>query len=105
MAAQRFEHLDADRPDGRVHPVIAELPGGADDSVLLVVEDDDERVLDAEVRVLTHAGDQEQLVGRPVAVEVIAVVEVAITGDHVTHRQRGLVDGVVVEGRQHGSGA
>ena len=61
-----------------------------------------EGVLGGQVRVLAHAHHHEQLVGRGVQVEVVAVVEVAVAGRDVAHRLAGLVDREVVPGREHG---
>jgi hypothetical protein len=55
-----------------------------------------ERIGDAEVRVLAETRDQEQLAARGVAVEVVAVVEVAIAGEDVVERVGGLVGEVLV---------
>ena len=48
------------------------------DAVLVAAAHQREGVVHTEVRVLAHADDEEQLVGARVAVEVVAVVEVAI---------------------------
>ena len=56
----------------------------------------DERVDDAEVRVLAHPEDGEPVVVARVHVEVVAVVEVAITGGRVRDELGRLVDRVVV---------
>src|SRR5262249_23633851 len=61
-----------------------------------------ERVGDPEVRVLPLPDDEEQLVRARVAVEVVAVVEVAIAGGRLPDRHRHLVDREVVSGREHG---
>ena len=61
----------------------------------------------AEVRVLAHADDAEQLLVGPVHltgavdVEVVPVVEVAVRGADVADRLADLVDRVVVEGGEH----
>ena len=79
-AVQRLDHLDAERTDGRVHAV-AELLRRAEHPLLRRSEHTHANASwVGEVRVLTHADDHEQLVGRAVQVEVVAVVEVAIAG-------------------------
>ena len=103
-AAQRLEaldHLDLERTDRRVHPVEAELARRPHDAVLVAAAHEREGVGDAEVRVLALPDDEEQLVGARVAVEVVAVVEVAIAGAGLADRLGDLVDREVVEGREH----
>ena len=56
----------------------------------------------AEVRVEAEAGEEERVAGAAVGVEVVPVVGVAVGADHVGHRQRGLVDRVLVERVEHG---
>ena len=100
---QALDDVDRDRPHPCVHPIDAELPRRPNDPVDAVLQDDDEGVRHAEVRVLAHAGDEEQLVAAVVQVEVVPVVEVPVARAHVAHRLGDLVDGIVIEWRQHGS--
>ncbi len=105
QSPQGFHDLDADRADRRVEAVAAELAGRADDPVEVGAvgrqpADAEEGVLHVEVRVLAQPEDAEQVVGPPVHVEVVAVVEVAVAGADVADHLGDLVDGVVVEGRQ-----
>ncbi|MFC7103357.1 hypothetical protein ACFQQB_24710 [Nonomuraea rubra] len=89
--------LDPERAHPRVHAVGAQLARGADHPVQVGGADAGEGVGDAQVGVLAEADDEHELVGGGVAVEVVAVVEVAVSGGHVPHDLGGLVDGVVVE--------
>ncbi len=93
--AQRLEHLDPERPHGDVAPVPQGRRGPHD--VLGASEPHvDERVDDAEVRVLPQPEDGEPVVVARVHVEVVAVVEVAITCRWVRNELGRLVDRVVV---------
>ena len=51
---------------------------------------------------MPEPGDEEQVAGAVVGVEVAAVVRVAVAGRDVLHRQRRLVDRVLVERDRHG---
>jgi hypothetical protein len=93
---QRLEHLDPERPDAEVTPV-AQRGRGAHDVLSVPQAHVDERIDDAEVRVLAHPEDGEPVVVGRVHVEVVPVVEVAIAGGRVGDELGGLVDRVVVE--------
>src|SRR4029450_11356514 len=56
----------------------------------------------AEVRVHAEAGDEHRFAPDLEPHEVVAVVEVAITRADVSHRLGGLMNGIVVEVREHG---
>lgn len=73
-----FDDLDTERADLGVHPVGAQLTGGAHDAVQVRGSRAGEGVGDAQVGVLADADDEQELVGGGVAVEVVAVVEVAV---------------------------
>ena len=92
---ERTDDLDADRTDRHVH-AIAELPRRAHHAVGVAVHDDHEGVRDGQVRVLAVAEDGEGVPVVLVAVEVVAVVEVAVAGGRVADRLGGLVDRIVV---------
>src|SRR5258708_22454941 len=66
------------------------------------MEEDDEGVDDAEVGVLAHTEDEEEVVAAGMAVEVVAVVEVAVARPGMPHDLGDLVHGVVVQWREHG---
>ena len=68
--------------------------------VLVAVPYEGEGIGDAQVRVLAHADDEEHLVTARMAVEVVAVVEVAIARRHVGDPSENWWIGVVVERRQ-----
>ena len=91
------DDLDAERADRGVHAVAAELARRAHRVLLLPDRDGDERVGDAEVRVLPEPDDHEQLVAARVHVEVVAVVEVPVGRGDVVERVRRLVREEVVE--------
>ena len=101
QALQRLEHLDLEGTDRGVHAV-AELPRRAHHAVAVAALHAGEGVLGGQVRVLAQPHHHEQLVGRGVQVEVVAVVEVAVAGGDVANRLAGLVDREVVPGREHG---
>ena len=100
QAPQGLEHFDAKWPDA-VLAAVGELARGAHHAMERTAPHHREGVLRPEVRVLPHAHHQEQLVARGVAVEVVAVVEVAIAGRDEPHRLGGLMDREVVPGRDH----
>jgi hypothetical protein len=92
-----FDHLDLEGPDGGVHPVEAELARRPHHPVLVAPADEGEGVGDPEVGVLALSDDEEELVGARMAVEVVAVVEVAIAGADLADGGGHLVDREVVE--------
>jgi hypothetical protein len=96
-----LDHLDPERPHRGVHAVVAEVTGCPHHPVLVATADEGERVTDPEVRVLTLPDHEEELVRARMAVEVVAVVEVAIAGAHLPDRRGDLVDREVIEGREH----
>ena len=100
---QRLDHLDPERPHRGVDPV-DQLARRAHHPVLGAPAHQGEGIADtARFGYWPEAHDQEQLVGRAVQVEVVAVVEVAIAGADVADRLRHLVHRIVVPGREHGS--
>jgi hypothetical protein len=101
QAAQRLEHLDAERADREVHAV-AELLRRPQHPVVVAALHARERVLDGEIRVLPHAEHHEQRVARGVQVEVVAVVEVPIARRDEADRLGGLVHRKVVPAGEHG---
>jgi hypothetical protein len=92
---QRLDHLDLDRADPGVEAFHVQRAGGVH-VVLLVAADDAERgIHDVQVGVDAQRGREEQPAVLAVAVEEVAVVEVAV-GARVGDRLGGLVDGIVV---------
>ena len=69
----------------------------AHDMVDAVVDDKCKTVRDAEVGVLTQAGDEEQLVAARMTVEVVAIVEVAVAGSDLADRLGHLMDRKIVQ--------
>jgi hypothetical protein len=99
---QRFDDLDADGAHAGVHAIgRVESSGRAHHTVLSLVEDQQVRVDDSEVRVHTKSAHEHHRAVVIETVEVVAVVEVAITGGGVTHGLAGLVDRKVVEVAEH----
>ena len=88
-------HLDAERTDAGVHPV-PQLTRGPNHPVIAARHHDRERVLHRQVRVLAQTEDQQRFAVVGMAVEVVAVVEVAVARRGVTNRLGGLVDREVV---------
>ena len=101
QAAQRFDDLDAVGADALVEAVIAEGVGEVDGALLVAASQQSERVGDPEVRIHAEAGDQKQLVGAIVGVEVAAVIGVAVGAGDVRQRQRHLMQRVFVKWDGH----
>jgi hypothetical protein len=99
---ERLDDLDPVRSDLLVEPLVAERVGHADRELAVAPAQRGVRVDDAEVRVDPEPGDEEQLPGAVVGVEVTTVVRVAVTRVDVTHGQRRLMDRVLVERDRHG---
>jgi hypothetical protein len=95
---QRLDDLDPVAADPQ--PLVAQGVGEADRRHPVAPLHRAVAVDHAGVRVDAHAGDEERLAGAVVAVEVAAVVEVAIAGADRRHGQRRLVDRVLVERRE-----
>ena len=96
-AMQRLEHLDGVSADARVERALVECVGESDAVLMIAQSDACVGVDDAERGVDTEAGDEEQVAGAVVGVEVAPVVEVAVGRRRVLDRQRRLVDRVLVE--------
>ena len=99
-----FQHLKPERP----HLLVGRVPFGPTrgvEGVLYAVDDHAQAaVSDSEVRVVGGSDPEEPVgVGR-VAVKPIALVYVLVAGRRGGDGVRGLVDGVVVEPREHGGG-
>jgi hypothetical protein len=105
--ADPFEGLDdleTERADLGVEAVVAvECVGGPHRVLVAADAHGGVGIDDAKVRIHPESGHQEGVAGATVGVEVAAVIGVAIGTDHVGHRQRGLVQRVLVEGMRHGS--
>ncbi len=103
---ERFVHGDAQRADGEVRAVVGEGVGGADGEEFIADPEGGIGVDDAGVGVDAEAEDEDGAAGVVEDVEDAAVVGVPVAADDVLHRQRGLVDGVFVQGygavRGHG---
>ena len=99
---QRLGYLNAVRADPLVQPVVTEGVGEPDRPLPVPAPHGRVRVGDTEVGIHAEAGDQEDVARAVMAGEVAAVVEVPVGGSHVLHRQRELVDRVLVHGHGHG---
>ena len=100
--AQRFDDLAAIATDAGLQAIVTVERVAAPHRPLLVTASDGGVGVDrAQVRVDAHAGDQEDVAGAVVGVEVAAVIEVAVRRRHVVERQRRLVDRVLVERVRH----
>ncbi len=103
---QGFVDDDPQRADGEVHAVVGEGVGGADGEEFVAGAQGGVGVDDPGVRVHAETEDEDGPAGVVEDVEDAAVVGVPVAADEVLHRQRGLVDGVFVEGygsvRGHG---
>jgi hypothetical protein len=95
QAAQRLEHLDVERADGKVGPILQR--GRRPHDVLLLTQAYvDECVDHAQVGVLAEPEDGGPLGTGRVHVEVVAVVEVAIAGSRMCDELRCLVNRKIV---------
>ncbi len=77
---QRFDDLDAVAIDVLVESVLVDGIGQVDRGLGVAAADEQERVLDPEVGVVTDTADHEDVAGAVVGVEVGAIVEVAVRG-------------------------
>ena len=94
---ERLDHLDAVRADLLLHLVVGPRARRADRPLRVATAHGRVRVDHAEVRVHAEAGDEVR-VGLVVDALVDApVVDVAVAGPDVAHRQRDLVDRILVE--------
>ena len=107
---QRIHDLDAVPVDVLVKPVLVDGVGKVHRGLLMGVTavlaaaatgDQHVGVLDPEVGVVADAGDQEDLSGAVMGVEVGAVVEVTVRGARPGDRLGDLVDGVFIERSEH----
>ena len=96
-----FDDLDTHRTDRGIH-AIAKVLRSPKYSVISALDDAEERVLNAQVRILAEAAGEECALGlaEAMAREVVAVVKVAITGRYVAHGKGELVDLEVIRRRQ-----
>ncbi len=94
---QRLHHLDPDRPDPQLHPVVAERVRGPHRVQPVPRAQGGVGVDHAGVGVDAEAGDQQRPALVVEDVEDAAVVGVAVTGGDMAHGQRHLVHGVLVE--------
>lgn len=97
QALQPLDDLDEQGADRQVAAVGSELPGCSHDAVRVAAAHQEKRVLHAEVRVLAEPEDDEHLPRVVMAVEVVAVVEVAIAGADVADGLGDLMVREVVE--------
>ena len=95
QAAERLDDLDGDRARLRVHPFHAQAARGTNVVLAAVADHRERRVDDVQVRIDAHRGGEEVLAVAGVAVEEVAVVEVAIRAG-IGDRLRRLVDRVIV---------
>ncbi|WP_168176108.1 DUF1589 domain-containing protein [Mycobacterium sp. ST-F2] len=98
---QRVGDLDAVADDVLVQPVLVDGVGQVDCGLRVATADQEVGVLDAQVGVVAHAGDDEDVAGAVVRVEVAAVVEIPVAGPGPGDRLRDLVNRVFVHGAEH----
>ena len=75
---QRLDHLHLDRPDAQIHALAVEPADGAEIMLHAVDEHAERGVDDVEMRIDAQRGGEEHRPVRRVAVEEIAVVEIAV---------------------------
>ena len=94
---QRLDHVDANRAGGNIHALHVEAARGVQRGLDAVAHDDKGRVRDVEMRINAERDRKEGGVSglRGIAVEKIAVVEVAV-GARIGDRLRRLVNGIIV---------
>ena len=98
---QRLGDLDAVADHVLVEPVGVDGVRKMHRRLLIPAADEDERILHAEIRVVADAGDQEDVAGAVVGVEVGPVIEVAVRAAGPCDRLRDLVNGEFVHGAEH----
>ena len=98
---QRILDLDPVVQHVLVEPVLVDRVRQVHRGLLVAAPHQHEGVLDPEVGVVPDAGDEEDVAGAVVGVEVGAVVEVAVRGSRPGDRLRNLVDGEFVHGSEH----
>ena len=97
---ERLDDLDRDRPGGHRHALHPQFGAGVDAVLHPVPHDVEMRVDNVEMRIdAQRDGEKAAAIGR-VAVEEIAVVEIAV-GAREGHRFRRLVDRIVVSAAQN----
>jgi hypothetical protein len=102
--AEPFEWIEDLDPVGAhlLNPaVVTKSIGHADRELPVSLTDGGVGVDDPEVRIDPETGDQKNLAGPVMGVQVTTIVGVAVAGHHVSHGQRYLVHGVFVEGHRH----
>ena len=98
QSLQRLEHLDPHRTDPQIGP-ITERTGGAHDELLVAEPHRDEGISRAEIGILTKTENRHPPAVEVEGVEVIAVVEVAVTRRRVGDPIGRLMNGEVVPRR------
>jgi hypothetical protein len=98
--AQRFEHLDGDRPDVEAHPVVVQQPGGVQVVLPVPAQHAEVRIDDVQRRVGPECDREVAGQVRLVTAEEVAVVEVAVAAG-VGDGLRRLVDRELVGGGEH----
>src|SRR3954451_9681500 len=88
---QWLDHLDAERTDRGMKPVVVDLVGGANHPLLVTPAHSGVRVLHTQVRVVAETGDQERPAVAVVRVEVATVIEVAVARADERQRLRRLM--------------
>ena len=95
-----LDHGDREAADEGVHPLHVERAGEEDRGLFPVTQHRDSAVDDVEVRVDTHRGGEEGFAVGAVAVEEIAVVEIAVRAGKSDRIGR-LVDRIIIRFAQH----
>ena len=97
---QRLNDLHRDGRDLRIHPLRMQDAGGKDRALPPGVQHRKCRVDDVQMRVNAHGGGEKQRAIGGLAIEEVAVIEIAVgAGDG--HRFRCLVDRIIVALGQH----
>jgi hypothetical protein len=100
-AAHRLHDLDPERSDARVRRVLRCAPRAVKGVLLAVAHDREAAVQDSAVGIQAHPHGEVELPVVRVAVEPVAVVDVAVARRRVGDRLGDLVDRVVVESGEH----
>jgi hypothetical protein len=100
-AFEWFEHLDAERTHLLAHPVVTECIRGAHCDLLVPAPQGREAIRNSEIWIHTHAGDEEDISGAVVRIEIRTVVGVSVRAGDVSHRQWNLVNREFVERYGH----
>ena len=95
---ESFKDFESEGPDAGLHAIASELSRRPDHIDGFSVGNRDERIRGAQIGILTHSRDEEELITGRVHVEVVPVVEIPVTGEDVIERLAGLMGEEFIHG-------